>query len=430
MSPRRVVRAFTLSGAFLLLGQAAFSQATAPAPTRPSTGSTGNAPPGIGTTTLPSNTTNNGTGINTNGANKLPPAYTPPIYLTGRVMLDTGSPPPEPVTIERLCNGHSRAEGYTDSRGNFGIQLGNESGVFQDASEEPSRNGIPTMTPTTGSTSISGANGSRTGSGLDGSYAKYQGCEIRAKLAGYRSQTINLTNRRSLDDPNIGTILLHKEGEDAGTLVSASSLAAPKDAKKAYERGLQAVKKNKTDDAIKEFQKAVELYPSHAEAWYELGRLQTVRSDADTARQSFQASIKADPKFINPYVQLSILSLEAKNWQELKELTDRAMRLDSFEYPQVFLFNAVANYNLHRFETAETSLKQAVRLDTQHRFPDIQHLMGLLLLLHKDYAAAGEQFREFLKAAPESPETANVRKQLAEIDRMNTQTAANGPKDK
>ena len=125
-----------------------------------------------------------------------------------------------------------------------------------------------------------------------------------------------------------------------------------------------------------------------------------------------------------------MLSLEAKKWQELSELTDRAMRLDSFDYPQLFLFNAVANYNLHKFGAAETSIKQAVRLDTQHRFPDIQHLMGLVLILHKDYAGAAEQFRAFLKMAPDNPEAAGVRTQLAELERMTTESAAATAKDK
>src|SRR5262249_21642697 len=123
--------------------------------------------------------------------------------------------------------------------------------------------------------------------------------------------------------------------------------------------------------------------------------------------------------------QLSILTLEAKKWPELEQLTNRAMRLDSFDYPQLFLFNAVANYNMHKFPAAETSLKQAVRLDTQHRFPDIQHLMGLLMVLQRGDAEGAAQCGAFLRAAPDTPEAEGVRKQLAEIERATTQSAAN-----
>ena len=67
---------------------------------------------------------------------------------------------------------------------------------------------------------------------------------LRARLAGYRSQTISLANRRPMDPPDVGTILLHRLGASEGSTISAVSLRAPKDAKKAYDKGLDALKKN------------------------------------------------------------------------------------------------------------------------------------------------------------------------------------------
>jgi TolA-binding protein len=427
MSPRKFVRAFTFSTALILPVAAGWAQTTGGAPPKPPTTGGTTSTGGIGTT--PSNipSTNNTNGTSKNQA----PNYSPPFYVTGRVLLEDGSPPPEPVTIERLCNGQSHAEGYTDSHGNFGIEVGNEQGVFQDASEDSTRNSFPGLSSGAGPSSNTMNSPLGSSSGLTGSYSKYQNCELRAKLAGYRSQLISLANRRPLDDPNIGTILLHKDNMgETGTTVSASSLGAPKDARKAYEHGMQAVKKNKLEDASKEFEKAVELYPGYAEAWFELGRIQVGRGQQETARQSFNSAIKGDPKFVGPYVQLALLSMQTKNWPELADVTDRGMRLDSFDYPQLFLFNSVANYNLHKFELAERSIKQAIRLDTQHRFPEIPHLNGLLMLLHKDYDNAAEQFRSYLKMAPNADDAGSVREQLRRIERLTAQSAVSEPKDK
>ena len=419
MSPHHVVRVFTFSSALIFTAALAFAQATAQAPSKPTTGAPSTGTP-TGTIGLP-NTTNS-TGTNNNKTNTQP-TYQPPIYLTGRVMLEDGTPPPESATIERVCGATTRAEGYTDSQGNFGIELGNESAVFQDASEESGARSPLAGIGAAGS-GVGNNGGAGSNAGVLGTINRYQNCELRAKLPGYRSQTISLSNRRPLDDPNVGVILLHKEGAgETGTTISASTLLAPKDSKKAYERGLQAVKKNKPEDAAREFEKAVELFPQHSAAWFELGRIQADREQIDAARQSYQKSIQGDPKFIGPYVQLSILSLREKNWPELAELTDRAMRLDSFDYPQLFLFNAVANYNLHKFELAERSIKQAMRLDTQHRFADITRLNGLILLLKKDYAGAAEQFRAFLKMASSPEDIAMVRAQLTEIEKVTTQAA-------
>src|SRR5438270_878992 len=67
-------------------------------------------------------------------------------------------------------------------------------------------------------------------------------CELRARLAGYRSQSLSLANHRPMDPPDVGTILLHRMGASEGTTVSMASLAAPKDAKKAFDKGMEALK--------------------------------------------------------------------------------------------------------------------------------------------------------------------------------------------
>ena len=53
--------------------------------------------------------------------------------------------------------------------------------------------------------------------------------------------------------------------------VSATTLAAPKNAKKAFQKGLELVKKKKLDEAQASFQQAVQTYPKYAGAWFEFG---------------------------------------------------------------------------------------------------------------------------------------------------------------
>jgi tetratricopeptide (TPR) repeat protein len=242
-------------------------------------------------------------------------------------------------------------------------------------------------------------------------------CELQAKLAGYRSQVINLGMRRSMDDPNVGTILLHRVGTAEGNTVSAVSLAAPKDAKRAYDRGMEALKKQKTEEARKDLTKAVELYPKFAAAWYELGKLQ-VTDNPESARKSFGAAVEADPKFTGPYMQLAVMSLHEKNWQEVAELTDRVVKMDPFDYPNAFFYNAVANYNLKRMEAAEQSAVQAEKLDTRHVMPQVNQLLGMLMAIRKDFTGAAAQFRNYLKLAPDGAEAATVRAQLVEVEKI------------
>jgi tetratricopeptide (TPR) repeat protein len=349
---------------------------------------------------------------NTNTTSTMPS----PIFLSGRVLLEDGTAPPSGVVIERVCDGRAHAEGYADNQGNFSIQLFQpNNGVMQDADE-------------TGGMRAGGGTGGMGGASPAGSasstYAQdraLMGCELRAKLGGYRSQTVNLSGHRAMDPPDIGTILLHRAaGTEEGTTVSAVSLAAPKDARKAFEKGEEALKKQKADDARRDFEKAVAVYPRYAAAWCELGKLQ-MASDAESAHKSFQSAVDADPKFVTPYVELAILEVKAEKWQSVADLTRKATLLDAFDFPQAFYFNAVANFYLKNLEDAEKSAHEAARLDTRRQYPGDLHLLGLILAQRHDYAGAAEQLRNYLKIAPTAEDAESARSQLAQMEQLAAQ---------
>lgn len=419
----RYVRIITIALMAPSLLGLAFGQSKGSTP--PATGSTGSSGTTSGGATGIGRTTTNLPG--TTSPNSTSPTITRPIFLTGRVAIDDGSALPEPAAILRVCNGSPHTEGYTDSSGTFGIQFGNEQGVLQDASETGGRGIYGPGTAGSGSGTGTGLGGGSTG--IAGNSAAttrmLDNCELQAKLTGFRSQSVILTGRQPLDNPDLGTILLHRTNKsEEGSTVSARSLAAPKDARKAFEKGLELVKKNKMSDAFHEFQKAVMLYPAYSTAWCELGKIEIAQGQMDIARGSFQEAVKADPKYVDPYLELSRLALNAKNWPELAEFTGKALELDSFDYPQEFLFDAVAHYNMHDYDAAEKSILRADTLDSRHQFPQISYLKGLVLLQHKDYTNAAMNLRTYLQLAPNADDAAKVREQLAQIEKYLSQTAA------
>jgi tetratricopeptide (TPR) repeat protein len=165
-----------------------------------------------------------------------------------------------------------------------------------------------TGTTTTGSSS----NGMGSTRGTPQSNAAPFACDLRASLPGYRSDLISMSSRRNLDDPNVGTIFLHRLANVEGLTTSATAALAPKDAKKAFEKGLDAAKKAKVDEAQADFRKAAELYPRYAYAWFELGRVYEQREHIADARDAYNKSIAADSKFVNPYERLYLLSLKER----------------------------------------------------------------------------------------------------------------------
>src|SRR5205807_8570173 len=69
-------------------------------PTAPTPGNTGRLP----TTTNPNQT-------------QFPDTVQRPLYISGKVVLDDGTPPPDPVVMQLVCSASPRSIGYTDSKG-------------------------------------------------------------------------------------------------------------------------------------------------------------------------------------------------------------------------------------------------------------------------------------------------------------------------
>lgn len=336
------------------------------------------------------------------------------IYLTGSVMLDDGTPPPEPVTIERVCNGAPRAQAYTDMKGRFSFQIGQTAGVMQDASEESA--GVPGTS--SAATGISNGVGPTQPAQRDAPDVLLANCDLRAVLSGFRSDTVSLGLRRVMDDPNVGTIVLHRLSNVEGSAVSLTSLEAPKDARRAFNKAVQELKKGNTANAAKELHKAVEGYPNYAAAWCELGRLQQESGDAGQALESYAKAVAADPKFISPYLQVAQLKVKAEQWAALADTTGKLLRLDAVDYPMAYLYNAVANLNMGQFDAAEKSARAGLKLDTQHRYPKMEQALAMILSRQKNYADAAAHLRNYLSLAPDAADAVGMKKDLGELERL------------
>jgi tetratricopeptide (TPR) repeat protein len=339
-----------------------------------------------------------------------------PVYVSGRVMSDDGQPFTDRVAIESVCDGVTRTEGYADKKGDFGVRVGDRnSGIIQDASVSSTDEYFSApILPAPGDTTTPVRRYMRAN------------CEIRAKLPGYRSDTINVSNRGKLDSPYVGTLVLHKAGPMDGRVISVTSLAAPKNARTAFDKGQKALKNNQPDDARKDFETAVQIYPGYAAAWFELGRLAANRGDLDDGLRSYQKAIEADPKYVGPYLSVAAIEVVKKQFPQLLETTGELIRLDPYDYPQAYYMNALAYWDLVNDDAAEKSARQAEKLDTEGRFPRIRRLLATILTGRRAFPEAAEELRLYLKFAPQAADAGAVRTELARLETLSA-TAAKAP---
>ncbi len=337
-------------------------------------------------------------------------------------MLDDGTPPPQSVAIQMVCRTNPHTQGYTDSKGQFSFQLGQQLGVMPDASEDS----LGRNSSMNGGMSGMNGGGPMSSSGIQRTTA-LMGCALNAVLAGYRSSTLDLTNHRSLDDPDVGTIVLHRVGNVEGTTVSATTALAPKDARKAFEKASSDMKKNKWEEAHKELEKATSIYPKYAVAWYELGEVEDHNHNDDAAKKAYEQAVAADPKYVNPYAQLAAIAIRARNWPEAKEATDRLLRLDAVNFPEMWYYNALANFELKEYAASEKSVRAGLKADSDHAIPRMHQLLAALLAGKQDYAGAADALKAYLAEAPNSPDVETTKKQLAAVEQKVQASAAPTP---
>jgi tetratricopeptide (TPR) repeat protein len=338
-----------------------------------------------------------------------------PLYISGKVVMDDGSAVLQNIAIERVCSGISKTVAYTDSNGRFNFRWGDGTMVVSDASDAGSG---PTRNSSSGGFGSSQSAGGANALAADPFGNRMMNCGVRASLAGYSSDAISLFNRQIADNPDVGSIVLHRIAGVEGSSISVTSMRAPKAAKSAYERGLQSLLKNKPDDAAKDFEKAVGLYPNYADAWVNLAKLRLARQSVEPARAALTKAMEADPKLVAPYLELGLLDAKDAKWEESGRYLDRAVELDPIDFPQAWYADAVANYNLKKYDAAEKSARAAVKLDQRHLNPRSDYLLGLVLVEKKDYAGAAEELTMYMKLAPNAPDLAQVKDRLGQIEKL------------
>jgi tetratricopeptide (TPR) repeat protein len=336
-----------------------------------------------------------------------------PIYISGKVVVQDGSAVSQ-ATIERVCGGIAKTVAYTDSNGHFSFQWGDSNMVVTDASDAGSGRSRGSSSAGYGSAQTAGG---ASALATDPFGNRMMNCKLRANVAGFTSDSVDLFNRRA-DSPDIGIIALHRIAGVEGSSISVTALMAPKDAKKAYEHGLQALLRNKPADAAKDFEKAVAVYPDYADAWVNLGKLRLEQQSIEPARAALLRAMKSDPKLVTPYMELGLLAAKDTNWQESAKYLDRAVELDPVDFPQAWYADAVANYNLKKYDAAEKSARAAVKLDPRRANPRSFYLLGLVLAEKQNYTDAAAELTTYIKLAPNAPDLAQARDRLGEMEKL------------
>jgi tetratricopeptide (TPR) repeat protein len=175
----------------------------------------------------------------------------------------------------------------------------------------------------------------------------------------------------------------------------------PSGAEALYGLGSVYLQQGKNSDARKSFERAIGLhanYPSTMpKAWNNLGILAAREGRSDEAIQNFKRALQIDPDFVISLENLGSTYRQAKRWEDARKVLQRALQLS----PE----DAEANYGLGMVfaqlddtEHAYAYLQKA--LASRPAYPEALNNLGILYLRTHRAEDAEKSFKESIRVAP------------------------------
>jgi Tfp pilus assembly protein PilF len=283
-----------------------------------------------------------------------------PIILKGTVTMEDGSPPPVIVQIERICS---------DSSGSAPGPITNKKGEYTWR--------------------------------MDIDPLATRECFIRASHKGYTSTTIEVqgldTTKTTANLPPI--VISASVAEPSAIVVSENNI--PARAKGPFDAAMKALDATNFEEAASQLEKAVMGSPKFAQGWHALGVVDERLKKPAQARMAYEHAIDADPKLFTAYVMLAHLCVKTKDWQCADQTADSLLKADAKRtYPEIYLHQAVARYELKNIAGAEAAAQDAIRYDPRHKRPRAEYVLGRILEAKGDLAGAREHFGKYLALEP------------------------------
>jgi tetratricopeptide (TPR) repeat protein len=183
-------------------------------------------------------------------------------------------------------------------------------------------------------------------------------------------------------------------GDISGTTVSLTSLAAPKEAKKAFEKAVKKFVSRDYDEAVEQLDQALELHPEYAAAWTLLGQVRMAQRLRPAAEAAFRKAIEADPNYVPPYSPLAQLLLVQRDMEALSEISAKGLELNPYDADLKYA-RAVSAFRLKDYENAAFYAQRLVETDDGVFFPDALFILAGAVKAQGDYERASRLFGEY-----------------------------------
>jgi Flp pilus assembly protein TadD len=240
---------------------------------------------------------------------------------------------------------------------------------------------------------------------MDADSMATRSCTVEAAVKGYVSTKIDISSLDGFTKKvyEMPPLVLTRSGGDPRTISNGDNDVPPK-AHAAWIAAMKAGDASNFPELAAQMRAVVAAAPKFARGWHTLGIAYEVLYMTDEARDAYTHAIQADPKMLVSYVTLSRMDVLAKDWQGAETAAQGAIKLDARRtFPEVYLHQAVARYELKDYAGAEASVREALGQNGKET-SRAEFVLGRILDAKGDYAGAREHVAKFLAEYPKTPD--------------------------
>lgn len=179
---------------------------------------------------------------------------------------------------------------------------------------------------------------------------------------------------------------------------------APADAREAYASATRSLKEGNSDTAIREFERAISIYPQYFRALNDLGVLYMKLQRLDEAAKVFERAIKIAPRVFYPKLNLAMVDLRRGRYKEALALLEQ-LHKDDPSRSEVRIELADALMALNKLDEAEPHLRFALSDAKLERElgADAHYKLGTLLNRKQKFEEAVGELTRAAEILPNAP---------------------------
>jgi tetratricopeptide (TPR) repeat protein len=186
--------------------------------------------------------------------------------------------------------------------------------------------------------------------------------------------------------------------------VSVRELRIPPKAKRAFDQGLERLAKKDAAGSLPHFQQAIAEFAGYYEAYDRIGAADLKLWRIPEAEQAFRKSIEwSAGQYAHPQIALGAILVDRGKFVEAESVIRKGLDLEPESWTGHY-YLGLAMLGLNRTVEAEKSARDA--LSRKPDFPKAHILLADIHRREKDYESLLTDLNEYLRLAPDGPDSA------------------------